>query len=103
MDFKTLKKCCETKEIVKLVDLQLKKKYIITGLSRKNTSVGVAVLADINGEFATWLPKRFLDTFTEEAVEDFNRNYKGSMFLEVKELRQIMGRTCAIINIDKCE
>lgn len=102
MDFKSLKKCCETKDIIKLVDLEIGKRYTITGVCRKNTSVGTAILAEINDEFSTWLPKRFLETFSQEACDDFNANYKGRMFLEVIELKIMMGKQCAIINIDKC-
>lgn len=102
MDFDALKKCCEKKEIVKLVTLEIGKKYIITAVHRINTSVGMTILADIEGNFSTWLPKRFLDSFSEEAVTDFNQNYSGKVYLEVTEIKPIMGKNCAIINIEKC-
>lgn len=103
MDFGELRKCCENKNVEKLVDLELNKKYIITRVERKNTSVGVAVLTDLDVGFSTWLPKRFVDIFTEEAVKEFNEKYRNKVYLEVKEIKLIMGNRCAIINIDKIE
>lgn len=102
MNFESLKKCCENKLIEKLVNLPIGQKYTIAKLERKNTSVGVAVLCDLAEEdFSVWLPRRFLETFTEEAILDFNQNFKNKLYLEVKEVRNIMGRPSAIITIDK--
>lgn len=103
MNFEELKKVCENKPIEKLVNLPIGKKFIISKLERKNTSVGVTVLADLlEGDISVWLPKRFLNTFSEEAIKDFNENYSNQLYLEVKEIRTIMGRNSAIIKIEKC-
>lgn len=100
MNFDGLKKVANTKDIVKLATLELNKKYIIYGVLAKQTSLGRAVLVDL-GDFCSWLPKRFISFFTDEAIDDANKNYSGKMYLLIKEIKLILNNPSPIIEIDK--
>lgn len=100
VDFEKLKEISKNKDIIKLVELELNKKYIIQQIQIKETSIGNSLLVDL-GDVWTWLPKRYNVIFTESAIKDVNENYAGKLYLEVCEIKFIKGKASAIINIDK--
>jgi hypothetical protein len=57
------------------------KKYTMNRLESKITTYGPGVLADI-GENIVWLPRKYLEAFPKEAIEDYNKNYRGYLYME---------------------
>lgn len=104
MDFQKLKQCSvvNSKTFTKLVSLKIGQKYRVLSVARKQTSFGkVSIMAELEENLNVWLPQRYEKAFTDAAVDDFNANFSGKMYLEVLEIKSIMGKDSAIINIDK--
>lgn len=102
MDFSKLEAAnnFDLKEIRKLADLNTNEKYTIFKIERKETEIGSSLLVDL-GLFCAWLPKRYNDVFTEEAIRDVNGKYREQLYLVVNSVKKIMGNDCALIDIKK--
>lgn len=74
---------CQSDNFCSISQLNIGEKYKILNLTIKPTRYGPCLLATINtSNTHVWLPKRFLKTFDDKLVKEYNSEHGGSYYLE---------------------
>lgn len=84
-----------------LCNYELNVSYQITNIKKVQTKFGHSVIIETDGEYQTFLPKRYGNLDDENLCKLLEQCKSGQLFFKVTERKEILGKLCPLLTFSK--